>query len=514
MGCRVSPCNESPRIARPAATARPTPVTYEGFMKRRTTLIAVGTLALATLAVGLPGEAQVGRGGGAPGGNGPELKIVARFDKDGDGRLNREERAAALPSATGGANLNFRQRGTAGSPGPRLTPAQVRSYPASVPLYDLGTLRTIFLQFENDNWESEMAAFFNTDVELPATMTVDGRVYKDVGVHFRGASSFRMVPAGRKRSLNVSMDYAVEGQDLGGYQTLNLLNANNDPTFLRAILYTDIARRYVPTPKMNYMHVVINGESWGVYLNAQQYNGDMIRENFKDTKGARWKAPGSPRGTAGLEYLGDDPAPYRQLYEIKTTDDAESWRSLIQLTKVLNETPPDKLEAAIAPLLDIDGTLKFLALEVALVNSDGYWTRASDYNMYRDTSGRFHIIPHDVNEGLGGEGGGRNVQLDPLVGLNDPSKPLRSKLLAVPALRQRYLGYVRDIATKWMDWNAVMPMLKASHSLIAADVKTDTRKLNDDYAAFEAGIALERNPLKAFLDARRAYSLNATAPVQ
>jgi hypothetical protein len=119
-----------------------------------------------------------------------------------------------------------------------------------------------------------------------------------------------------------------------------------------------------------------------------------------------------------------------------------------------------------------------------------------------------------VNEGLGGEGGGRNVQLDPLVGLNDPSKPLRSKLLAVPALRQRYLGYVRDIATKWLDWNAVMPMLKASHGLIAADIKTDTRKLNDDYAAFEAGIALERNPLKAFLDARRAYLLNATAPVQ
>ena len=483
-------------------------------MKRRTTLIAVGTLALATLAVGLPGEAQVGRGGGAPGGNGPELKIVARFDKDGDGRLNREERAAALPSATGGANLNFRQRGTAGSPGPRLTPAQVRSYPASVPLYDLGTLRTIFLQFENDNWESEMAAFFNTDVELPATMTVDGRVYKDVGVHFRGASSFRMVPAGRKRSLNVSMDYAVEGQDLGGYQTLNLLNANNDPTFLRAILYTDIARRYIPTPKMNYLNVVINGESWGVYLNAQQFNGDLIRENFKDTKGARWKAPGSPRGSAGLEYLGDDPAAYKQLYEIKTSDDAASWQALIQLTRVLNQTPTDKLEAAIAPLLDIDGALKFLALEVALVNSDGYWTRASDYNMYRDSAGRFHIIPHDVNEGLGGEGGGRNVQLDPLVGLNDPSKPLRSKLLAVPALRQKYLGYVRDIATKWMDWNAVMPMLKASHGLIAADVKSDTRKLYDDYAAFEAGIALERNSLKTFLDARRAYLLNATAPVQ
>jgi hypothetical protein len=147
---------------------------------------------------------------------------------------------------------------------------------------------------------------------------------------------------------------------------------------------------------------------------------------------------------------------------------------------------------------------------VSLVNSDGYWTRASDYSLYRDTTGKFHIIPHDVNEGLGGEGGGRGFggggQLDPLVAVDDPSKPLRSRLLAVPALRERYLGYVRDIATKYLDWNAVFPMLKASHDLIAADVRADTKKLYDT-AGFDAGIAATGNPLKTFLDNRRAYLL-------
>ena len=132
--------------------------------------------------------------------------------------------------------------------------------------------------------------------------------------------------------------------------------------------------------------------------------------------------------------------------------------------------------------------MKFLALDVALVNNDGYWTRASDYSIYQDEKGRFHVIPHDMNEGLtdeGGRGFGRaagipalvvrrmdllrlvalavlvdggrrrardvrraSADLDPLVGLNDTTKPLRSKLLAVPALRQRYLSYVREIAEK------------------------------------------------------------------
>jgi hypothetical protein len=325
-----------------------------------------------------------------------------------------------------------------------------------------------------------------------------------------------MVPPGLKRSLNVSTDFGVKDQELGGYRTFNLLNANNDPTFLRAVLYSEIARRYIPTPKMNYMRVVINGESWGVYLNTQQFNGDMVRDYFKTAKGARWKTPGSPRGRAGLEYRGNDPESYKDLYEIKTKDDPDSWKALIQLCKVLNETPVDKLEAALAPLLDIDGALKFLAVEVALVNSDGYWTRASDYNIYLDTTGKFHILPHDVNEAFGGEGGGfggfggGGPRLDPLVSMDDPSKPLRSKLLAVPALRQRYLGYVRDIATRWLDWDAIFPMLKASHDLIAAEVRLDTRKLYD-VSGFEAGVGTADNDLKAFVDARRDFLLKATA---
>ena len=54
--------------------------------------------------------------------------------------------------------------------------------------------------------------------------------------------------------------------------------------------------------------------------------------------------------------------------------------------------------------------LKFLALDVALVNSDGFWSRASDYSIYQDEKGRFHVIPHDMNEASDGGGcwtGGR-----------------------------------------------------------------------------------------------------------
>ena len=92
--------------------------------------------------------------------------------------------------------------------------------------------------------------------------------------------------------------------------------------------------------------------------------------------------------------------------------------------------------------------------------------------------------------------------LDPLVGLNDATKPLRSKLLAVPALRARYMTYVRQMATKWLDWSTLGPIAQRHQALIAADVNADTRKL-DTNEAFSAGL----DALKTFAERRREYLL-------
>jgi hypothetical protein len=526
------------------------------------TLAAALTLTLCA-STSVPTFAQGGPGG--PGG--AEVKLVKMFDKNGDKRLDAVERAAARayvsanpqggpggpggPGGRGGRGGRGRAMEPA-TPGAPLTPADVKSA-GSAPIYDVKTLRTFFLDFENADWEQELAAFYNTDVDVPATVTVDGKVYRDVGVHFRGASSYFSVPEGYKRSLNLSFDFAHADQRLGGYSTFNLLNANGDPTFLRAVLYQQVARAYLASPAANFVRVAINGENWGIYANQQQFNKEFTREQFGSVDGARWKVPGSPQARAGLEYIGDNAGPYKRLYEIKSKDDTTSWNALIELCRVLNQTPPERLERELSPILDIDGALKFLAVENVLVNEDGYWIRASDYSIYRDVKGRFHIIPHDANEGFpaggargrgpggppggpggfppggfppggppdggrrggppggfpGGPGGGRGgpggggVTLDPLSGADNVARPLLFKLLAVPALRTRYLGYVRDIADRWLDWKTLEPLVTQYQALIAADVKADTRKLSD-MAGFESAAA----DLKKFADDRRAFLLN------
>jgi hypothetical protein len=117
--------------------------------------------------------------------------------------------------------------------------------------------------------------------------------------------------------------------------------------------------------------------------------------------------------------------------------------------------------------------------------------------------------------GPGGPGGppaaapqesGGPFALDPLVAASDASKPLISKLLAVPALRQRYLGYVREIATVWLDWDKLGPIATGFHELIDAEVKDDTKKL----ASYDAFVAA-RDELRTFAEGRRKFLLDHAA---
>jgi len=523
-----------------------------------------------------------------------DREITRQFDKNGDEWLNKEEREAARAflkenpaprrgppgGRPGGFGGGMGREDEAKEPvaGVQVKPADVKA--ESGGLYDGKTLRTLFIDFENTDWEKELEEFHGTDVDVPATLTVDGRTYPGVGVHFRGMSSYMMVSAGSKRSLNLSLDLTEKKQRLDGYKTLNLLNAHEDGTFMSSVLYSEIARKHIPAPKANFVRVVINGENWGVYVNQQQFNKDFIQENYRTGKGARWKVRGSPMGQGGLDYAGEDPEEYKRRYTMKDGKD-EDWQALVKLCKTLSETPADQLQAALEPILDLEGALWFIALDCALMNGDGYWIRASDYTIYRDKDGKFHVIPGDMNEafrGVGGPGGGPpggrpggqgfprgpqgpqgqpgsdgpgpqggrpgmgfpnmpdmpdmpkvdGVKLDPLVGINDAGKPLRSKLLAVPALRASYLAKVRTIATEDLDWKNLGPVVARYRAVIEKELSADTRKLSTiaefgtltaDQPAEAAGEdgdhrGFGRNgmPLRTFADQRRAYLLEKTAP--
>jgi hypothetical protein len=282
------------------------------------------------------------------------------------------------------------------------------------------------------------------------------------------------------------------------------------------VLYLDLARQSLPALQANFVRVAIDGELWGVYVNQQRFNREFLRDRFGTEEGVRFKSSNRSR-LGSLSYLGSDVAEYRKWYEIESQDRDEAWQPLVNVTKVLAETPPDRLKNAIEPILNVDGALRYLALDMVMMSGDGYWLFGSDFNLYVDVKGVLHILHHDANEAFtayasGGRGSAREAAADPLAFMDDPNKALRHKLLAVPEYRERYLRYIRDIARDGLDWAKVEPKINAWRTLIRADVETDTRKLytTEEFttATFGTGDAVPPpTTLKGFILARRQYLL-------
>lgn len=477
------------------------------------------------------GGSERGRGGGRRGPRRAE-KILNRFDTDNDGRLDDVERKAARKyihesRGTTGASRPY------GSTSPHTTheddlKASLAAQPNGEPnLYDAKTLRTLYLQFHDADWYEQLGDFYRTDVDVPADLIVDGKLYQSVGVRFRGSSSYFTVQ-NEKKSFNIAVDYGDDKQRLYGYKTLNLLNGHSDPSFLREILYSRIATNYIPAPKANFVKLVINGESWGIYVNSQQFNKDFLDEWFGTKDGVRWKVP--PGRSSGLVYNGDQPSTYQQSYQLKTRAEEapNAWQDLINLCRVLEITPDDQLESALSAVLNIDRALWFLALDNVVIDNDGYFSRASDYALYQDPMGRFHLLPHDSNETFRFAGGGGpnswqtdGQMLSPVSQENDTMRPVINRLLAIPHLRARYLAHVRTIVNEWFDWDVLQPIITEYQSLVDAEVKADDKKLYA-YEAFatshikdqgggeaRGGRGRRATPsFKRFVEERAEYLLN------
>jgi hypothetical protein len=98
--------------------------------------------------------------------------------------------------------------------------------------------------------------------------------------------------------------------------------------------------------------------------------------------------------------------------------------------------------------------------------------------------------------------------------MDDPTKPLRSRLLAVPAYRQQYLSNIRTIARESLDWKNLGPVVRDYRELIEEELRRDTRKLSslEAFQKMTADVAIARDSpeitLRAFADRRREYLLD------
>lgn len=379
--------------------------------------------------------------------------------------------------------------------------------------FQLNKIRRIELEFDQVDYWAKLTANYQSKTDLPARLIHDGKKYENVGVRFKGQTSYQRVP-GMKKSFNITLDYGDSTQNLKGYETINLNNSFEDNSFAREVLYENITRPFAPSLKANYVHLFINGQDWGLYPCVQALDGDYQKEWFLSNEGARWRCErttpggGGPggnfgAGTSTLNYLGDDPNLYTPHYTLKRTTIDDPWEKLAEMTKVLNTVPLSELEDTLNKVLDIDRALWFLAKEILFGDDDSYINKGGMdyYCIYQKDMDRFVPLEYDANSVMSGNTSNWSLFLKE----SDSRFPLANRLFAVPALRQRYLAHFRILFNKALDSLNFVNSVNSIYGMIDTLVQADPKKLMT-YNAWQN----EKNVLFNWMRNRRNYVKNNT----
>jgi len=348
--------------------------------------------------------------------------------------------------------------------------------------YDINTVNTIEITFEESNWDyllDQLAAAGNEE-RLMGSVTINGLEFDSVGVRYKGNSTYNANQI--KNPLNIKLDYIINDQEIEGYGTLKLANGYKDPSFVREVLGYEIARKYFPAPLANYANVYVNGTHLGLYTSDQDVDKFFSRTHFSYDEGARLKGeissegPGGPSGSV-WEYFGTDSTDYFDYYALESD---YGWNELIDFLDTLSNH-----NAYVDQHLNIDRHLWFLAFQNLLVNLDGPINNPQNYYIFKDGNGRFNPIPWDLNESFGVfrmlQGGGnlgttQLQQLSPFLNLTSSDHPIISKILSNDTYSKMYIAHMKTMIEEVFENGWYEERALEIQDIIDADVQADNNK--------------------------------------
>ncbi|MDP6929955.1 MAG: CotH kinase family protein, partial [Planctomycetota bacterium] len=393
--------------------------------------------------------------------------------------------------------------------------------------YDLSTLRTVELTFSQADWYQQLVANRTAKRYIKADLKVDGQVFKDIGIRFRGNSSYWGLPSSsKKRMFKISIDHFVPDRKLYGYKTLNFNNNYVDPTMVREVISYSVFRKFLPAPKSNYIKLRINAPgvtnpNWGPYINTEQVNKDMLRNWHSSRDGNRYRGErnslGRNQSRTALTWQGTNPSAYSPYYELKNASASGPWTDIIAVCNHLNNSTIAQRPQVLPKVLDIDNALWFHASANVIVWLDSYIGRyVHNFYLYTDEfHRRMTALPWDTNSTFGGYTDGvPNVRtVSPWYRATDVNRPLFRNLVQVPKWRERYLSHIRTILADEFRWDVIGPRIAACQDLIRTEMQNDPHRLYSmqwfkDNVTKDITVGRSRRPgMKPFIDARRAYLL-------
>lgn len=383
-------------------------------------------------------------------------------------------------------------------------------------------IHTVNLRFAIPDWYDSLAYYYDQDEEqyLPVQLDANGTVFNNIGVRFKGNSSYSY--PGTKKSLRLEFDAFGGDERWDGEKDIHLNNMWGDPSFMREKMYLDVCRMAgIRAPRANYARVYINDVYWGIYSMVEHVDKRFTKTHYGDNNGDMFKAVDAfgPDGQkfSDFRWRGAADTAYYSYYEMKTDGSTTAWPKLVSLIDVINNTTDaPSLEAK----MNMASFERAVAADILMANLDSYIGGGRNFYLYfNPKTSKAEWIIWDTGLSFGAYAQGpMRVETVSLTYVSNPTaRPLAARMYNGSTFRSEYLQALCRLVNDYFVPETLNARIDSIANLIRSSISEDTRKmytmqqfetnLTSDINA--PGGAGQRKPgLKSFISQRRASVLS------
>jgi len=290
----------------------------------------------------------------------------------------------------------------------------------------------------------------NTPLYIPCNLEFNGKNWYNVGIRYKGNSSLSASSNGVKK-LPFRLEFSefedeyieIKGQTFYGFPALSMSSNYNDKSFLREKVACDLFREFgVPAPQTAFYELYIdygNGPVYfGLYTALEVVFETMLDKQFGSESGNCYK----PNGTgASFSTNGFNLSHFEN--KTNSTDgdsDIQSFYDILHSAKRATDT--DSWKSDLESVFDVDGFLKWLAVNTTIQNWDTYGRMTHNYYLYNDPSDNLiKWIPWDNNEAFeeGKQGGALTFEF---TSISNEDWPMIGYILSVPAYQTAFKQHI------------------------------------------------------------------------
>ena len=291
-------------------------------------------------------------------------------------------------------------------------------------------------------------------IYVAADFYYNGIKWYEVGVRYKGNSSLKAAAQSGIKKLPLRLkfdrfedDYPeIHNQRFYGFKDLSLSSGYKDQSFMREKTAPDLFREMgVPAPQTAFYEVWVDqGDGvpvyYGLYTMVEVVFDTMLEKMFGSSSGNCYKPDGEGARFASSGFdLGD--------FEKKTNEEKADWSDIQEFYDILHSSTrtsnTTQWMADLESIFDVDGFLKYLAVNNTIQNWDTYGNMTHNYYLYHDPADDLiKWVPWDNNEAFNSTGPGNRSPLSFEMNEVTSNWPIISYLKDIPEYRDIYDQYI------------------------------------------------------------------------